>query len=290
MIAPKPRKPVDPKVYRPRRKPVTIATGFVYDDGLVFCVDTKVTTSIKTNESKILWYSTEDGQLCMAFAMAAEDLTFAKAAADSCWEFVKKMDLESATMAKVHKAAEFALGEYYREHIFTHPDRTPGAFFYEHLVGIWLRGKTSLFVSHETVLEPVREYECIGAGEYLAKYLIRQYRKANSGPMTLEDATLMATYAVENAIDYDERCGGEAEVLIVRNNGQMDNAYRTALYPNYGLPETFQREMWKLFHDLAAEHVKGAANTAAPGLVERFCEHVREAEAESRRWGSGNLP
>lgn len=289
MIAPKPRKPIDPRVYRPRRKPVTIATGFVYDDGLVFCVDTKVTTNIKTNQSKILWYSSENGVLAMTFAMAAEDLIFARAAASSCWEFVEKMDLESATIAKVHKAAEFALGEYYQEHIFTHPDRTPGAFFYEHLVGIWLRGKTGLFVSHETVLEPVMEYECIGAGEYLAKYLIRQYRKANSGPLTLEDVTLIATYAVENAIDYDERCGGEAEILIFRNSGEIDNAYRTAVYPNFRLPETFQGEMWKLFHDLTAEQVKGAANKTAPGLVEKFCERIREAEAESRRWGSGNL-
>jgi hypothetical protein len=289
MISAKPLRLVDPRVYRPRRKPVTIATGFVYDDGLVFCVDTKITTNIKTNESKILWFASDDRKFCMTFAMAAEDLIFAKAAADSCWQFVTKLDLAAATMVMVHKAAEFALAEFYREHIFTHPDRTPGAFFYEHLVGIWLRGETRLFVSHETILEPVREYECIGAGDYLAKYLIRQYRKVNPGPVTLEDATLMATYAVENAIDYDERCGGEAEILIFRNSGQMDNAYRTVLYPNYGLAGTFQSEMWKLLHDLAAEQVKGTADTVAPGLVESYCERIREAEAESRRWGSGNF-
>ncbi len=51
MISSKPLSPADPRVFRPRRKPVTIATGFAYDDGLVFCVDTKITTNIKTNGS-----------------------------------------------------------------------------------------------------------------------------------------------------------------------------------------------------------------------------------------------
>src|ERR1035437_236768 len=249
MISAKPLRLVDPRVYRPRRKPVTIATGFVYDDGLVFCVDTKITTNIKTNESKILWFASDDRKFCMTFAMAAEDLIFAKAAADSCWQFVTKLDLAAATMVMVHKAAEFALAEFYREHIFTHPDRTPGAFFYEHLVGVWLRNETRLFVSHETILEPVAEYECIGSGAYLAKYLVRQYRDANSGPVTLEDATLMATVAVENAIEYDEHCGGEAEILIFPNSGDMSNPYSTAGYPSPAFVKGIQCEMWKFLHE-----------------------------------------
>jgi len=278
MISPKPLRPFDPRVYRPRRKPVTIATGFVYDDGLVFCVDTKVTTNIKTNESKLLWYATDDRQFCMTFAIAAEDLIFAKAAADSCWEFVTKMDLESATMGKVHKSAEFSLGEFYQEHIFTHPDRTPGAFFYEHLVGIWLRGKTRLFRSHETILEPVPEYECIGSGAYLAKYLVRQYREANPGTITLEDAALMASVAVESAIEYDEHCGGDAEILIFRNSGEMDNAYSTAANPSPRFVKSIQREMWKFLHE--AMQNRGDLDVESVPNLEEFFDRVRKLNAE----------
>lgn len=281
MIPRKPFSPNDPRVYRPRRKPVTIATGFVYDDGLVFCVDTKVTTNIKTNESKLLWFATDDRKFCMAFAIAAEDLVFAKAAADSCWEFVTKLDLASATMAIVHKAAEFALGEFYREHIFTHPDRTPGAFFYEHLIGIWLRSETRLYISHETILEPVAEYECIGSGAYLAKYLIRQYREANPGPVTLEDAALMATVAVENAIEYDEHCGGEPETLIFRNSGDMSNAYSTAAYPSPTFVKGMQREMWRFLHE--AMENKGDRDVESVPYLEAYFDRIRKLNA-SHAW------
>lgn len=40
-----------------RRKRMTVAAGFMFDDGILFCVDTKVSTSIKTNESKLLFYT-----------------------------------------------------------------------------------------------------------------------------------------------------------------------------------------------------------------------------------------
>ena len=33
-----------------QRKRMTVAAGFEFDDGLLFCVDTKISTAIKTNE------------------------------------------------------------------------------------------------------------------------------------------------------------------------------------------------------------------------------------------------
>jgi hypothetical protein len=281
MIAAKPLPRQNPKAYRPRRKPVTIATGFVYDDGLVFCVDTKVSTNIKTNQSKLLWYTTEDRRFCMSIAMAAEDLIFAKAAADCCWEFVSKLDMDTSTMTMVHKAAEFALGEFYREHIFTHPDRTPGAIFFELLLGLWLRGETRLLVSHETVLERVEEYECVGSGAYLAKYLVRQYRDANTGPATLEDAALMATVAVESAIEYDEHCGGEAEILIFRNSGEISNSYSTAVYPSPRFVKDLQREMWRMLHDVS--QVRGDQDVESIPFLEAYFDRVRALNA-SHSW------
>lgn len=279
MISPRLVRPVNPRAYRPRRKPVTIATGFVYDDGLVFCVDTKVSTNIKTNESKLLWYGSDD--LCMTFALAAEDLIFAKAAADFCWRSVNKLDLASATMEMVHGAAESALAEFYREHIFTHPDRTPGAVFFELLVGIWVRCETRLFVSHETILDPVKEYECVGSGAYLAKYLVRQYYEANPKPVTLEDAALMATVAVESAIDYDEHCGGEAEILILRNHGEMSNAYSTAAYPSATFAKELQREMWRFLHDVS--QVRGDQDVESVPILEAYFDRVRKLNA-SHAW------
>ena len=116
------------------------------------------------------------------------------------------MDFATATMEAVRDTAEFALAEFHRDHIYTHPDRGAGQIYMQMLVGIWLRNQTRLYSMHETVLRPVEDYECIGAGEYLSKYLIKQYKQANPEPFTLADATLMTTLCVEKAIDYDEKC------------------------------------------------------------------------------------
>ncbi len=273
IISPKPLRRLDPKMRRPRRKPVTVAIGYVYDEGIVFCADTKVSTTIKTNESKLAFFCSSDGYCCMTFAMSSDDSTFPKSAVAACWEMVKKMDFSTVTLQAVHDTAEFALAEFYRDHIYSHPDRTPGAVFLEILVGIWLRGETRLFVSHETLLNPVDDYECIGSGAYLSKYLIRQYRRANPDAVSLADAALISSFAVDAAIDYDEHCGGENEVLIVRNNGDVSNALDTVIYPNL-LTGGLQRATWKLLHDLAhleSEDLK-AEMTAK---LEKHFEEVR---------------
>jgi 20S proteasome alpha/beta subunit len=74
---------------------MTIAVGFVYDDGLVFCVDTKISTNIKTNESKLSWCVYGEGRNCAtAFAISAMDLKFAKSAVDFCEDAVARIDFK----------------------------------------------------------------------------------------------------------------------------------------------------------------------------------------------------
>ena len=260
---------------------MTVAIGYVYDEGIVFCADTKVTTSIKTNESKLQYFASDDGCCAMIFTMASDDVVFPKAAVTRCWEMVRTMDFATASMDAVRNTAQFALGEFYRDHIYTHPDRTPGADYFEMLLGIWLRNSTRLYVLHETILIPVDDYECIGAGAYLSKYLIRQYRKANPGKSVEPDATLMAEYCVKAAIDYDERCGGEPDMLVMRNSGEIDNACKTALYPLY-LIGSLQSDTWEFIRELAEVQTQGTTAERAPELVNKFCERVREAEISSR--------
>ena len=79
----------------------------------------------------------------------------------------------------------------------------------------------------EPPLKPLSEfaepalYEGIGSASYLAKFLIRQYLKANPGHLDSDDAKLLAEYAVWNAIGYDESCGGTPEILTIANDGTV---------------------------------------------------------------------
>jgi hypothetical protein len=290
MMAAKPLPKPFHGLYRPRRVPVTIAVGLVYDEGIVFCADTKVTYPVKGTASKLPFYSFWDGRCALQFAISSDDVNFPKSAVSRCVEMVEKLDASTATIEGVKNAAEFALGEFYREHIYTHPDRMPGQVFMQMLLGIWLRNEIRLYSLHETILMPVEEYECLGAGEYLSKYLINQYKRANPAPFTLADAAVLATYCVEEAIGYDDRCGGEAETLIMRNSGECDNAHRTALYPAY-LINNLRDEGWRFLKELAFAQTAGMTEAKAPGIVEDFCDGVRRAEKSSRLcWSSSNDP
>jgi hypothetical protein len=263
-----------------KKPPMTIAIGFAYDTGLLFCVDTKVSTDIKTNESKIEHRVSDDTMCSLTFAISSTDLNFPRTAIDKCWEYVRQMDFATVSIQAVHDAAEFSLAEFYRDHIYPHPDRTPGQLFLELLVGIWLRGKTRLYLSHETLLTPVDGYECIGSGAYLAKYLIRQYRTANPNTNSIQDAGLIANLAVESAIDYDEHCGGEAEMFIVRNSGTLDSICPAVLYPGHGLMGKIQSSAWKLLHDLA--EVSDNFETETASRIEEYCQELKAANDECR--------
>lgn len=280
----------DPRAYRLQRKLMTAAVGFVYDDGLVLAADTKVDYPVRGNESKLPFLTFDDSRCAFQFAVASNDINFAKSAITRCAELVEKMDFPTATIDDIKNTAEFSLGEFYRAHIFNHPDRMPAQLYMQMLVGIWWRGETRLYALHETVLLRVEKYECIGAGEYLSKYLIKQYERANPGGFSLADATLLADLCIGEAIDYDDKCGGDAEVVVMRNNGEVDNSYPTALYPNHGLPRKFRDGLWRLIKELAEAQMEGAANRKAPGMVEEFCERIREEDAECRKWGSRDFP
>ena len=258
---------------------MTIAVGFAYESGLLFCADTKVSTNIKTNESKIEYFVSNNGYCRMAFAVSSADLNFPRNAIEKCWESVCELDFATVSMEEVHRAAEYSLAEFYRDHIYPHPDRTPGTTFLELLVGIWLRGATRLYVSHETVLTPINEYECIGSGAYLAKYLIRQYRIANKDANALEDAQLIASMAVKSAIDYDEYCGGKAEILIIKNDEPSDEMCEASSYPDDVFINGVQKIAWQLLHELAhvEDKIYGKEND---GIIEQYFKQIGKMNDE----------
>jgi 20S proteasome alpha/beta subunit len=259
---------------------VTIAIGFAYDGGLLFCADTKVTGMIKANESKLEHFRSENGEWSITFAMSSEDLNFPRMAISRCWNYVNQMDFASASIDAVHDSAEFSLAEFYREHIFPHPDRTPKAVFLELLVGIWLRGEKRLYKSHETVLTAIDQYECIGSGAYLAKYLIGQYQIANPGRMSLQDAAMIIPYAVQSAIDYDENCGGNPETMIILDNGEVER--NRGSLPDTKFINGLSEITWKLLHDLVNMNEKDKWGSPANDRMDKLSKQVRELDTHTK--------
>jgi 20S proteasome alpha/beta subunit len=262
---------------------VTIAIGFAFDGGLLFCADTKITGDIQANQSKIVRYSSTDGNCSLVFALSSADINFPMVAVSGCWQYVRQIDFSTVSIETVHHAVQESLGDFYRDHIYPHPDRTPGAFFIELLVGIWLRGESKLYLSHETVLSAVEQYECVGAGSYLAKYIIGQYKKANHGAIALQDAALISYHAVQAAIDYDARCGGKPEMLIVTNNGNPDQARERTGYPREMFIDVSLELYWKMVHDLANMKAEDQWGRPCDERIDLLSKQLRDLDT-SCKW------
>ncbi|HTW44942.1 MAG TPA: hypothetical protein VMD58_05305 [Acidobacteriaceae bacterium] len=260
---------------------MTIAAGFSCEDGVLLCADTKVSTDVKTNESKLAFYRSEDAQLAMAFAMTAVDLDFSRSSADRCWAYAERCFSPSSTIESIRQCAEFSLAEFYRDEIFPHPDRPSNQPFFQFLIAVWLRGKTALFVSKETVLSsPQGTWECLGTGGYLGRNIIRQYTAANGNPDTLNEAALVASCAVESAIEYDESCGGEAEMILLCNDGRVESIADSVIFPGYSFLKTAGRGDWKLMKALASPSLSNGDLDFA--LAEHF-ERMRHEAISSKQ-------
>jgi 20S proteasome alpha/beta subunit len=285
MIAARPPERVRENIVQRRKvKRMTVAAGFDCDKGLVFCADTKITAAAKTEASKISFETYANGECATVFTISASDMNFAATAVRDCQEAVSKMSLAKADIPAIRKAIESALAKYYKTHIFGHPDRKEIGFFL--LVGIWLRGEKVLYSSDDTVLRWVDQYECIGGGGYLARYLIRQFLRSHDprDHFTLDDAALIGSYAARVTMEYDESCGGQdVEMLILKDDGSIENSLHSLLYPNQTLIEGTQQAMWKMFRGVARLGPVDM-DTESSILMDDFFAEVRKLNKDSAYW------
>jgi hypothetical protein len=259
-----------------KRRKVTIAAGFKFGSSILFCADRKITTDVQTHESKIITRDYLGAQCGTTFTFAG-DVAFARAAIQACETEIAALN-QISSIEQIQRTIESALVTFYQVHIHPRPTEWESVDF-ELLIGIWLDGQTALFCSTETVLNEVDEYECIGAGAYLARYWVRQFYAARpildhglyiTHPITLEEVGLIAACALRSVMEYDESCGGGAEYQIMQPNGQFGALLIVAT--NYAeFPAKVQAAIWRMMINL----VRATDMSAAQRANERFFDEVR---------------
>jgi hypothetical protein len=194
---------------------MTIAAGFPYQGGVLLCADTEQSSWAMTfNASKLAWFDYPGGKVGFAFS---GNSVFAGSAVHKCKERLQTVPPERA-FAELEKTLE----KEYRRHVLGHPDHaTDLSLRYELLIAIWseLAGKTELYSAAQTAVLPVPSYECIGAGDVLAHYLIRP----NFGSLMPENYVLsLAAYMLVNVKGYALGCGGPSQFLLIRDDGSLE--------------------------------------------------------------------
>jgi hypothetical protein len=239
----------------PHPNPVTIAIGFEFQDGVLFCADTKITTDVKTNESKILpcWYGKE-GRDCVSVFALAGSFDFARAAIEKCESAVAGLDFADHSRMKldlIQDSIESALRKFYRQHIYPQGDLRPD---FQLLIGLWLWGDTRILATRDSTLKTVSGFECLGAGAYLARHYIKQFmptgRDFNRNNVTLAEIRLITEWVLETLMEYDESCGGEAEFMVMKHNGEIGDL-SGPVWVRTDLVRQLQSATWGLLRKLS---------------------------------------
>jgi hypothetical protein len=90
---------------------------------------------------------------------------------------------------------------------------------YRILLGVWSPNDgTKLYATSQTAIEEVGAYQCIGFGDYLAHYLVRQHVAAG---MPQREALVLAAYALSGIKDFVPNCGGMSIYVLIQNDGRI---------------------------------------------------------------------
>jgi 20S proteasome alpha/beta subunit len=207
--------------WKSKEKRMTIAAGFVCREGVLLCGDTEQSGwAMKLHDAKVDHFEHPGGKIAYAYA---GNVPFALAAIQKLQKHLQRRPFAD-TMGEIEKI----LDREYRRNVLKHPDHaTDGSITYRILLGVWSpRDKVKLYATSHTAIEEVKGYQCVGAGDYLAHYLIRKH-VASGIPQAA--ALAHAAYALSVIKDFVPDCGGMSIYILLEHDGRV--GVLTSIHP-----------------------------------------------------------
>jgi hypothetical protein len=228
---------------------VTIIAGFRCDEGIVICADSQETVNKTTKRSVTkLRYEpcdSSDGRelhfsdLGIAFCGAGDGPWIDKLAQEAWYACSGKNNLDDVCSAIEHriKGMYKEFGQIYQ------PGYCPEA----HLIyGAKMGGESRLFSAFGPIVNEKLEYEAGGAGQIMADYLASKLHRSWLG---VEQASILATYILLKASENVDGCGGDPQIVALRNEGASGTVCHTKLYE---LTRMIDGGEWNVGHILLA--------------------------------------
>jgi 20S proteasome alpha/beta subunit len=191
---------------------MTIAAGFVCDEGVLLCADTEHRGwTLKFHESKLDHFEIPGGKI--AFALAGHT-SFAWSAIQKCRDRLNAIAPKD-TVIELEQILEIE----YRRNVLAHPGYPDGNYYYHLLIAVWAPGqRVELYVTDETCIRKVDGFECVGTGRELASFIIRPtYVRL----MPERRALSLAAYTLAEVKESIAGCGGMSVYLLLQNDGQV---------------------------------------------------------------------
>lgn len=191
---------------------MTIAAGFVANDGVLLCADSQFTGAEKQHREKILVRAYREALL--GFAITGDD-EYARTVIDDSCEGPEELPDKPLTIADIRKrirrCVRRVLDDY--KHSGMPEDNRP-----ELLVAIATPTEGPvLFSTFQTAMRMVERFTFKGSGSYIGNYIVSAF-----GPSTLsqsiQDLIPIAVYALAAAKRHDAYCGGGSQFIALRGN------------------------------------------------------------------------
>lgn len=207
--------------FRNIKKAMTIAIGFRCSDGILLCADTQHTCPgiMKTRRTKAYFYDFPRNGSKVAFVFSGS-VEYAKMAIQRISSAVGRIRKGTLDLDSVHRETQRELEEIYAKHIFPHPRFKdvdgPGfdllmACFAGHECG------SDLFSTCESSVCKVEDsYVCLGAGTYLAEFLLKNRYETGTD---LYGAAGLALGVLKKVKEHVDGCGGYSEMVYLRYDG-----------------------------------------------------------------------
>jgi hypothetical protein len=224
-----------PKIDRPKRRDfrrklkyycaVTVAIGFNCSDALLLCADTEVTTpGISKLSSSKLFRREYDNGVRSAIGYSG-NLGYGRMAMQHVEQILEAMGRKTSTILGMRKKIEEEIFQLKTKHIYPHPDRQSGTIDFDLLIGLWspYDAIAALLWTQETAVNELFGYAAMGAGDYLAHYLLRPKYKAS---MPEQDVRPLAIEAITKVNNFVPGCGGFIELLRLGRDGILGQVER----------------------------------------------------------------
>lgn len=208
---------------------MTIIAGFSCSDGVLLCADSQETLgSSKRSVPKLHFQPIEPVQgeeahfsnLAVAFC-GAGDGSFIDKLATEGWNACR----EEKSLSDACDAIEQSIKDTYKEfgRIYQ-PGHCPEA----HLIyGVKMDGKSRSFSAMGPIVNEKFEFESGGVGHYMADFLAS---KLHCNWLPVRQAAILAAYILLEAKDHVDGCGGDPQIVALRNEGSSGTVSHTMLY------------------------------------------------------------
>ncbi|MCI0626779.1 MAG: hypothetical protein L0387_34890 [Acidobacteria bacterium] len=188
---------------------MTIAAGFRCSNGVVLCADTQMTVpgTLKYPESKLrVW----KGKRAAAYFVFSGGRDFSRMGIGTLVRaFIQAEQKGVDPLFLVEEECRRIYETYFP--LPASPYETP--FELSLLMSYKPSGKpASLWKITGPVLSPVEEYECIGAGAYLARSIASSFCTPHRGA---KKGAVLAAYVLSQTKKHVDGCGGNSQIIII---------------------------------------------------------------------------